>query len=348
MQKNYYDILGVSKKASQDEIKTAYRKQAFKHHPDRNSEKEYSDSKMKELNFIYSILSNPQQKRTYDDSIAFDADFEYKQERDDYHSHINIFCNEIMISDSHGITSTIKVGQDIFYLVEIDKSVITWKYKTKEYFNLTIKKIFDPNQKENFSKITKYDLTKNPLFLVHIGEKDMIIYKEDFENHWLSEKTYKALDKKKGVITAIIVGVLIILGSYYFYHKFKIPDESKFLIENAVNEKYNIEPETIDFLKTDYSVSDKELKYIDTDYYLVCEKTFVETKVEIELLTIPDSYGLRVGIVPQSEKVEIMLFCPSRDAYKVKYKTFFGWASSSNLEKIECENIFETINEYEE
>ena len=194
MQKNYYDILGVSKKASQDEIKTAYRKQAFKHHPVRNSEKEYSDGKMKELNFIYSILSNPQQKRTYDDSIAFNADFEYKQERDDYRSHVNIFCNEIMISDSHGITSTIKVGQNIFYLVEIDKSIITWKYKTKEYFNLTIKKIFDPNQKENFSKVTKYDLTKNPLFLVHIREKDMIIYKEDFENHWLSEKTYKASD----------------------------------------------------------------------------------------------------------------------------------------------------------
>jgi hypothetical protein len=345
MKSNYYEILGISQDATQEEIKIAYRKQAFKYHPDRNIEnKVNTDSKMKELNFIYSVLSDPIQRKAYNDTLEYHSDFGSYESHDSY-SYINIFCREIQIEDSYNNSSIIDKGQDIYYLVEIDKSIITWKYKSKEYFSLTIKEIFDPEKKDSYSKRIKFDYKKTPLFLVHIGEKDMIIYKEDFENHWLSEKTYKALDKKKGIITAIIVGVLIILGSYYFYQKFKILDESKFFIENAVNEKYNIEPETIDFLKTDYSVSDKELKHIDTDYYLVCEKTFVETKVEIELLTIPDSYGLRLGIVPQSEKVEIMLFCTSRDAYKVKYKTFFGWVSSSNLEKIECENIFETINE---
>ena len=348
MHRNYYEILDVSNNATQEEIKSAYRKQAFKYHPDRNSEnKVNSDSKMKELNFIYSVLSDPIQRKAYDDSIKYSNDFESQKTNNNSYSYINVFCDEIEIMDSYGNHSIIHPEQDIFYLVEIDKSIITWKYKSKEYFNLTIKKIFDPEQKENFSKMIKYDLKKTPLFLVHIGEKDMIIYKEDFESHWLSEKTYKTLDKKKGLLTAIIVVVLIFLGGYYFYQKFKIPEESKFLIENALKDKYNITSETIEYLKTDYSVSEKELKYIDTDYYLVCEKSFVKTKEETQLLTIPDSYGLNVGIVPKSEQVEVLLFCPSKNVFKIKYKTLLGWTSANNLEEVECENIFETNNENE-
>lgn len=343
MQNTYYEILGVSNNATQKEIKFAYRKQALKHHPDHNSDKEYSDNKMKELNFIYSVLSNPQQKKSYDESINF-SDFEYEKEKDDYYSFINIFCNEVTITDSHGISSTIKVGQDIYYLVEIDKSIISWRYKSKEYFNLIIKKIFDPTQVEDFSKTIKYDIKKTPLFLVHIGENDMIIYMEDFQNHWLSEKTYKTLDKKKGMITGIIVAILIILGGSYLYQKFKIPEESKFLVDYALEDKYNIEFEDIEFLRNDYSVSDKELKYIDTDYYLVCEKVVVNTLKEIDLSSIPDSYGLNVGIIPKSEEVEVLLYCPSRNSYKVKYENLYGWTLSSNLEEVDCENIFETDN----
>lgn len=345
MHSNYYKVLGISNSATHDEIKIAYRKEAFKYHPDRNPDKADASSKMKELNFIYSVLSDPEKRKSYDESFELFNDTEYQY--DSYDSYIDIFCNEIEIIDSYGNYSIIKNGQDIFYLVEIDKTIITWKYKSKEYFNLTINKIFDPEKKEHFIKRIKYDIKKTPLFLVHIGEQDLIIYKEDFVNNWLSEKTYKTLDKKKGVITGIVVAFLILLIGYYFFYKFEIPEESKFLIDFSIDEKYNILHEDIEFLKDAYSVSENELKYIDTEYYLVCTKILVKTIKEAEILTIPDSYGLKVGIVPETEEVEVFLYCPSKNGYKVKYKNLFGWTSKNNLEIFECENIFKSIDESE-
>lgn len=62
MAKNYYDILGVGKSASTDEIKKAYRKLAMQHHPDRGGE----HNKFKEVNEAYQVLSNPQKRAQYD------------------------------------------------------------------------------------------------------------------------------------------------------------------------------------------------------------------------------------------------------------------------------------------
>ena len=63
--RDFYDILGVSKNASKDEIKKAYRKQALEWHPDRNKSSEASE-KFKEINEAYEVLGNPQKKQTYD------------------------------------------------------------------------------------------------------------------------------------------------------------------------------------------------------------------------------------------------------------------------------------------
>src|SRR3990167_1539787 len=64
---DYYDILGISKGASADEIKKAYRKQALEWHPDRHKdEKEAAEKRFKEINEAYQILSNPQKRTAYD------------------------------------------------------------------------------------------------------------------------------------------------------------------------------------------------------------------------------------------------------------------------------------------
>jgi len=65
---DYYDILGVTKSASADEIKKAYRKQALEWHPDKHSgtDKEAAERKFKEINEAYQILSDPQKKSAYD------------------------------------------------------------------------------------------------------------------------------------------------------------------------------------------------------------------------------------------------------------------------------------------
>ena len=63
--KDYYEVLGVSKNASDQEIKTAYRKLALKWHPDRNKTTGAAD-KFKEINRAFEVLSDPTKKQTYD------------------------------------------------------------------------------------------------------------------------------------------------------------------------------------------------------------------------------------------------------------------------------------------
>lgn len=63
--RDYYDVLGVNKKASAQEIKRAYRNLALKYHPDRNKAQD-AETKFKEINEAYEVLSNPKKKETYD------------------------------------------------------------------------------------------------------------------------------------------------------------------------------------------------------------------------------------------------------------------------------------------
>ena len=71
MSKDYYQVLGVSKTATTDEIKKAFRKLAHEHHPDK---KGGTDAKFKEINEAYQVLSNPDKRKQYDQfGTAFES-----------------------------------------------------------------------------------------------------------------------------------------------------------------------------------------------------------------------------------------------------------------------------------
>src|SRR5215218_10077262 len=64
---NLYKILGVSKEASQEEIRRSYRKLARKHHPDANRDDPKAEDRFKEIQHAYEILSDPEKRRGYDE-----------------------------------------------------------------------------------------------------------------------------------------------------------------------------------------------------------------------------------------------------------------------------------------
>ncbi len=98
--KDYYAILGVSKDATDEELKKAYRKLAIKYHPDRNQGDKEAEEKFKEINEAYSVLSNPTKRAQYDqfgsvDENGFEGGFTYSSAFDDIFSNLSSMFGDL-------------------------------------------------------------------------------------------------------------------------------------------------------------------------------------------------------------------------------------------------------------
>jgi curved DNA-binding protein len=100
--RDYYEVLGVSKNASADEIKKSYRKLALKFHPDRNQGDSSAEAKFKEISEAYAVLSDDEKKKQYD--MFGNSGFHQKYSQED------IFRN----TDFGQVFQEFDLGGDIF------------------------------------------------------------------------------------------------------------------------------------------------------------------------------------------------------------------------------------------
>lgn len=78
--KDYYEVLGLKKGATEEELKKAYRKLAVKYHPDKNPGDKAAEEKFKEINEAYAVLSDPKKRQQYDQFGSSDFHQHYSQE----------------------------------------------------------------------------------------------------------------------------------------------------------------------------------------------------------------------------------------------------------------------------
>ena len=78
--KDYYSVLGLKKRASEDEIKKAYRKLAMQYHPDRNKDDKKAENKFKDISQAYAVLSDKKKRQQYDQFGSEDFHQKFSQE----------------------------------------------------------------------------------------------------------------------------------------------------------------------------------------------------------------------------------------------------------------------------
>jgi len=95
---NYYETLGVSKNATADEIKKAYRTLAFKYHPDRNPGDKAAEEKFKQITAAYDVLSDESKRRNYDlggfETNNYSSENQQYQQRQYQYTYNNPFGDE--------------------------------------------------------------------------------------------------------------------------------------------------------------------------------------------------------------------------------------------------------------
>ena len=137
--KDYFKILGISKNATDQEIKSAFRKLARQFHPDLNPHDENSESEFKEINEAYEILSDEDKKKSYEEYLSYWSKNSYGKPRDfarekndkrfDEYKNFDDFLSDLIGKFS-------EVGQEIYSNISSDKNAQSLNLDAE--FNLQI------------------------------------------------------------------------------------------------------------------------------------------------------------------------------------------------------------------
>jgi curved DNA-binding protein CbpA len=215
--RSYYEVFGLEKVADLSSIKGRYRNLALKFHPDRHKNKEFANDKMKQVNYIYSILADNNLRRQYDSTLDFDETFENIFSK--YVSPTNIYQDYVDIADSSERIVKVASGDYIYFPMEqcINLFGKQFSIPLKGYLGVKVHRIFNPQYKNKYEEVLKKILDKEPLFFVSFGAEEMIIYKEDFQRIWIGQKTLNVRDTKTALIYAVVIISLIIAGIAHLY-----------------------------------------------------------------------------------------------------------------------------------
>ncbi len=124
--KDYYAILGVSRNATEEEIKKRYRELAIKYHPDRNPNNKKAEEKFKEINEAYSILSDPKKRAQYDqfgtvtDTGSFSDEYDFAKTFSDIFSDLSSVFGDIFGDHTYRRGPRPEKGDDIGINLTID------------------------------------------------------------------------------------------------------------------------------------------------------------------------------------------------------------------------------------
>jgi curved DNA-binding protein CbpA len=108
--KNYYEILGISQTATEQEIKTAYRKLSQKFHPDKNEGDKFFEEMFKKIQEAYEVLSNAEQRRLYDAKLGNTKNTQHNTTKNNFVPVIEVFtANPSQVYSGEVITISWKV-----------------------------------------------------------------------------------------------------------------------------------------------------------------------------------------------------------------------------------------------
>jgi molecular chaperone DnaJ len=115
--RDYYEVLGVERKASAAEIKSAYRRLALQYHPDRNPGDRTAEEKFKEISLAYAVLGEPDKRDHYDRFGAVAADLPFGGDAD-----IRVVTDffDAVFGDLFGTGRKRQAGHDLRYTLELD------------------------------------------------------------------------------------------------------------------------------------------------------------------------------------------------------------------------------------
>ncbi len=189
---NYYDILGVDKAASSEEIKEAYKKLIKKYHPDLyQGDKAFAEKKTKEINVAYDILSNPETKKNYDEEISPPLEnitYEYTPPKYNNPSSYSYYKNT---SNNYSEFGDYNKRYTNYHRSKIPNSNYTYEKNIHDEFSDNIVKSID---KLSFSTKIKGLII---LLLVYLFIMVLALY--NFSSFYKGETTGTILNQKKAI-----------------------------------------------------------------------------------------------------------------------------------------------------